>query len=368
MWPEGSGTPSDAAPETDAFDTQPDTAGDDAPFTPPDAADSDASAVDAPPEATDQPDAPVDADAPTDASLEAAADSGADAAVDAATEDAAVDAAADAPVDAPSDAPADASTGSVSVVTWNLENFPLTDTTRDKVAGVLSSWEPDVVAVQEIADPDAFMGLAWQTQDYEAVLNDDPGGYQRVGLLYNRSRVQISQVETLFFGDFNAFPRPPLKASVRVVPSGVPSFDFTLVVVHLKAMMDEESEERRRVACAKLDTWIRQQLAQSAEKDIIVAGDFNDVLDDPTEDNVFLPFLDAPSTYQFLTQPLSESGQYSYIPYQVLIDHILVTTDALDEYGAGITEILPLENYVPGYAHTVSDHRPVRASFRLSAR
>jgi hypothetical protein len=45
----------------------------------------------------------------------------------------------------------------------------------------------------------------------------------------------------------------------------------------------------------------------------------------------------------------------------------MLTADALDEYGSGgVTEVLDLDQSTPGFAD-ISDHRPVRATFRWGA-
>jgi hypothetical protein len=46
-----------------------------------------------------------------------------------------------------------------------------------------------------------------------------------------------------------------------------------------------------------------------------------------------------------------------------LIDHILVTVDALGEYEGGWTETLRLDTEVLYYSYYVSDHRPVMSQF-----
>lgn len=251
----------------------------------------------------------------------------------------------------------------VSVMSWNLETFPLVPDTASRVAEILTDIRPDVVSVQEIQDPAAFLALPDVLPGYAAVLNDDPGGFLRVGILYNTSRVALSEVETLFYGNFYAFPRPPLKAHVTVMGAEPPGIDFTLLVLHLKAQLDAESQARRRAACEALDTWIRGQLAAGPELDVVLAGDWNDELGDPPQYNVFQGFLDDPATYAFLTAPAAEAGEFSYLPFESMIDHVLVTTDALGEYGDGTTEVLHLEASYPEYEASVSDHRPVLVRF-----
>jgi endonuclease/exonuclease/phosphatase family metal-dependent hydrolase len=251
----------------------------------------------------------------------------------------------------------------LSFMTWNLETFPLAQDTASRVVQIFSDLNPDVVAVQEIEDPDAFLALPNAMPGYAAVLNDDPGAFLRVGLLYNTARIELSEVETLFYGDFYAFPRPPLKARVSALGAGPPGLDFVTVVLHLKAQLDADSQARRRAACEALDVWVRAALSAGPELDFVLAGDWNDELTDPAQYNVFEVFLDAPDTYTFLTLPAAQAGEFSYIPFESMIDHVLITTDALGEVGDGTTEVLHLEGSYPDYEARVSDHRPIFTRF-----
>jgi len=246
---------------------------------------------------------------------------------------------------------------SASLVTWNVESFPLTGGAVAQAAGIIAELAPDLLALQEIRDPQAFDDLLAALPAYDGVLNVDPGGYLRLGLLHRRERVVVSDVETLFPDDWYAFPRPPLKA--RVTITDAEPVDFLAVVIHLKAQLDAQSEARRRAACEVLDDWVAEQLASGPEPDVVLLGDFNDKLTDPPQWNVFTTFLDQPDQYRFLTQGLADAGQYTYIPFKSMIDHVLVTTDLLDEIGPGTTEVLALEIGDADYGQ-LTDHRPVR--------
>lgn len=252
---------------------------------------------------------------------------------------------------------------SASLLTWNLESFPLTVGAVGQAAEILEELAPDLVALQEISEPHAFSELLDELPDYDGVLNHDPGAYLRVGLLYRRGRVELSDVETLFEDDWYAFPRPPLKARVTLTETAPEPVDFVAVVVHLKAQLDAESEARRRAGNEALDAWIQAELARGEEQDYVVLGDFNDKLTDPPAWNVFGAFLDQPERYSFLTLPLAQAGEHSYIPFESMIDHVLVTADALDEIGSGATEVLALEQQFADY-RDLTDHRPVRTWLR----
>jgi endonuclease/exonuclease/phosphatase family metal-dependent hydrolase len=258
--------------------------------------------------------------------------------------------------------------GEVWVMAWNLEQYPLTAATQEKVADLIATLSPDVLGVAEITDVGAFQRLVAELPDFAGITANDPSNELRMGLIYKKARVTVSDVETLFPADWYAFPRPPLKARLTVVDEGGAGtpFDFVFLAVHLKAATDNDSEQRRREACRKLDEYIRQQQAVAgAEQDWVLAGDWNDKLTDPPQYNVFLPFLDAPASYTFLTLPLAQAGDEStFIPFSSFIDHILITADAAAEYGAGETTVLHLDDTVPFYELQVSDHRPVLAKFR----
>lgn len=254
----------------------------------------------------------------------------------------------------------------LSIATWNIEHFPKSAGTIEAVAGVVSRDRFDVLGIQEITDPAPFAALDEALPDYESFVSFDSWGDTRVGVLYRRDRVEVDAVERLFSRDSYAFPRDPLALELRVLDErGAVVFDFTLVVLHLKAMVDEESRQRRVAAIVALEEWMRARAA--IDPDLVVIGDFNDELGDGPDQNVFGPFLDAPERYAFLTHDTERAGAYSYIPFQAMIDHVLVTTDALGEYGEGRTEVLALDEEMFGYRDLVSDHRPVVSRFVIAS-
>jgi endonuclease/exonuclease/phosphatase family metal-dependent hydrolase len=252
--------------------------------------------------------------------------------------------------------------GEVWVMTWNLQLFPLTASAPGRVRQTLADYPADLVAVQEIDSSAAFVALDEALPQYTGLLANDATGDTRVGLLYRQGQVQIDDVRTLFSNDSTAFPRPPL--AVHATSQGI---DFTVVVLHLKALGGEENEERRRQAIAKIDAWIVDEVAAGGDPDVVVLGDWNDELTKPAGDNVFTLLLDRPDDYRFLTLALeiANDDEYgTYIPRPGFLDHILITTDGLTEWGQGVTEILRLDDQDPQYEAAVSDHRPVLTKFR----
>ncbi len=244
-----------------------------------------------------------------------------------------------------------------TVVTWNLEQYPLTAEAETMAVTIIQDLSPDVLALQEVSDDNAFQRLVQNLPGYEGVLNDDPGAFLRVGLLWRSDRVEVTDVQTLFPADGYAFPRPPLAARVNVL--GAPGYDFLAVVLHLKAQLDTSSANRRRAACERLDEWVTTELGTGDEPDVMLLGDVNDELTDPPQWNVFDAFLDQPERYAFPTLSGEQAGEHTYIPFHSYIDHVIVTSEMNDAVEAA--SVLPLENQVSFY-RDLTDHRPVRAT------
>lgn len=249
--------------------------------------------------------------------------------------------------------------GALTVGTWNIEHLPKSSSTIALVAEVIQDEQIDLLGVQEIVDRADFDRLAGALPGYQPIIAFESRAWIRVGFMYRVDRLEVTEIDRLFGDDSWAFPRPVLKARVLDLETG---FDFIFMVLHLKAQIDGQSRMRRALAVERLDAFITEQIATGDEADFVVVGDYNDELTDGA-DNVFRPFLDAPERYRFLTLAAEEAGAHTYLPFRAMIDHVLVSTDALDEYGAGTTEVLALEERIMDYEARVSDHRPVITRF-----
>ncbi len=252
------------------------------------------------------------------------------------------------------------------LATWNIENFPKAGRqTIDKVQAIVSSLELDLIAIQEIADTAAFSSLLAGLVGYGGNYSRDDYGrtYQKTGVIYRRNTVSVSNVRQILWGN-DSVVRPPLCMRVVTEVSGR-LFDFELIVVHLKSGRSNEDLAMRRTTCRLIKNYIDSCLAAGADPDFVVAGDFNDEVDREFEQNSFQSFIADSFRYHFLTRPLAgDSRNASYIGGG-LIDHILVTRDALTEYGAGRVETIRLDDELRWYPDSVSDHRPVLACFVL---
>ncbi len=251
---------------------------------------------------------------------------------------------------------------SLEVVSWNIRNFPSNgqQTVLD-ILEIIRDLNVDVVALQEIADTIAFRQLLDSLKDYAGIYSADTysNGYQKTGVIYRKTLLHLDSQTQIFTDDWYAFPRPPLKVHLTATRNGQ-QFDFNLIVLHLKARGGSENIERRRDAVQKLHQYVTQQVQGGGDPDYILAGDWNDELLDPDDENVFLPFLTDTANFLILTLPLAQQGEYTYIGYyQSLIDHIVISQTITQKYPEMVTEILKIDEIYSAYKDNVSDHRPV---------
>ncbi len=254
----------------------------------------------------------------------------------------------------------------LSMMSWNIEHFPLTDETEAAVVEIMEDLQPDLVGVQEIQNRDAFWELVDELPGYEGIIGER-GYFTRVGLLYRTDAVELLETEDLFVDDAYTFPRSVLSATVEVIDAVEPT-TVTFGVVHLKAFGDAQSVSRRRAAIEDLRGWVDERRAEGHD-DVVIVGDWNDRLTDDEEDNVFVSLMEDSAEAQFLTLEAAEAGESSYVPFPSLIDHIFVTDEVLDGLEYEGTDVLRLdETWSSSYEDVVSDHRPVRARFSVPLR
>lgn len=263
----------------------------------------------------------------------------------------------------------------LDVVTWNLEFFPLDlpgdfscphpiDSRRPAaLADLVNRLQLDLIAVQEISDPSGFQDLLDLCPNYDGVLSPEVRGcnYQRPGLLYRKDQVTVNDSRLIFTNNTYAFPRSPLEVDVTVRSNGR-SYRLNVIVVHLKASGDAESQDRRRAASHLLKTYLDDRAAADSTVNYMIAGDWNDVLDEPLAVSSFPSFLEELDDYNFVNFALAGRREFVSLPGSngrgALIDHILVNRAACPEFIDGRVTTLRLDEIVPGYDN-ISDHLPV---------
>ena len=99
-------------------------------------------------------------------------------------------------------------------------------------------------------------------------------------------------------------------------------------------------------------------------ENIIVAGDFNDEIDEPEGSNSLWPLVSDPNSL-FTTTPIIGNNYYNSFPwgmYSSFIDHILISAELFDENTlSGEVQTLRIDDYTSSstYQNYISDHRPV---------
>lgn len=248
----------------------------------------------------------------------------------------------------------------LEVATWNIENFPKNESTPSVLANMIASLDLDMVALQEIQDIDAFNELVERLRGYEGMLSSHTygdGTYQKVGYIYRTDLITLSGAFLLFSQQGYEFPRPAMKVDVTV-DNGSRSFTFTAIALHLKAGGGFSDRQRREGAVVILEDHLRTTVEGSGNDRLMVLGDFNDTLAGPGA-NVFAPISSDTAAYTIRTQDNATSGDISFVPSSVLLDHI-VTTSALDAELSGSAAIIPrLDMQMTGYVGQLSDHLPV---------
>jgi DNA/RNA endonuclease G (NUC1)/V8-like Glu-specific endopeptidase len=132
---------------------------------------------------------------------------------------------------------------------------------------------------------------------------------------------------------------------------------FRLVPVHLKAM--DEGSLRRWMASKILAAAVNRKIADGAGTDWIIGGDFNAELATEDFDNLSQDGLVPISAAD------EDGGAFSYIKGpKSLIDHIFLSPNLAQRFGAQDFFIIAAEKTIPGYVTDISDHRPVL--FRMS--
>jgi endonuclease/exonuclease/phosphatase family metal-dependent hydrolase len=222
------------------------------------------------------------------------------------------------------------------IASWNVKNFPcgnesFSSTCRAEaadtpslLADLIASMDLDIVALQEIADEEAFQEVVDRLPEHEGVLSSHTygdGSYQKIGYVYRSTEVEAGTASLLFQSSDN-FPRPALQTQFTWSGLGTP-IRLTAISVHLKAGEGGDDRDRRTGAIAQLEQYMQNLVDGSGDDNLIALGDFNETVDDAAGQQVFLPFRD-PSRYVIRTEANAESGEATFIPSDVILDAVTV--------------------------------------------
>lgn len=263
--------------------------------------------------------------------------------------------------------PAVGSDATLDIATWNIQLFPKDPATPALAADLITSLALDVVVVEEITDEQAWIELDQRLPLHEARLSPhvySANNYQKLGILYRRDLVTPGTLRLLGNGDSYAFPRPLIQLPITInsgINDGVHApMTIDLVGLHLKAGVTTEDRDRRREAMIKIDDMLRAQVDGGGEDEIVLLGDFNEVVSDPIGQEVFAPLLGAPDRYKVQTASYAQSGGITYLGFGGRdLDHIVTTAGLADELVGGALVVPRLDMTFSGYQPLLSDHLPV---------
>ncbi len=259
----------------------------------------------------------------------------------------------------------------ISVMTWNLKEFPYqNENTINELQYLIPSLNADVIAVQEIANTDAFDQLDSYLNDYESIASEDyiydstdEDSYYNpiLGFIYHKDRVSVKSAYEILKYDSRLFPREPFVLEITWRDE-----DFVIINNHLKAGGDNEidyndewdQEVRRLEALNELHAYIVENYD---DENVILLGDFNDQSHEIPQTNVFTAFLDD-DDFMFADYEMSlNSDDYSYPNWPSHLDHIIINQNLFEAFGKENSSCytIKLDTSISNYNSTISDHRPV---------
>jgi endonuclease/exonuclease/phosphatase family metal-dependent hydrolase len=260
------------------------------------------------------------------------------------------------------------------VVSWNIEWFPKNgQVTADSVKTILQSLAADVYALQEIDDTTLLKQVVSTIPGYACHFKFSH--YGGLAYVYNTNTVQVNKKYEIYTSQpyWNAFPRSP-----QVLELTFNNEEYVIIDNHLKCcgdgvldLNDTSDEENRRLRAVNLlKTYIDSIFSNDK---VIVVGDWNDILTDPTPNNVFNSFLND-SDYLFVDFPiaLGSSANFSFPTWPSHLDHILITDELFADFSKPNSELscIRIDDYMSSwnaYDYNISDHRPVGLKLEVDA-
>ena len=260
--------------------------------------------------------------------------------------------------------------GSFEVVTWNLEFFPKNNqTTIDSTSLAMAAMQADVYALQEINNVDAFHDLANSLEDYTGYII--PNNYNNLILAYLVHKdVEVISHNSILNSEqysYNFAGRPPYL--IELIFSGT---TFYVINIHLKCCgdgilepSDSGDEETRRLAAINvIKYYIDNNLS---DKNVLLVGDYNDLIEDNISNNVFQSFIDDSDNYLFADTPILDfpTSLWSFPSWPSHLDHILITNELYDEFNNAYNYVTTMNmayyfnNSFNDYDNCISDHLPL---------
>jgi len=269
----------------------------------------------------------------------------------------------------------------LDIATWNLLYFGAanqgpTDEMLQlaRVRDVILGTDADLWGVQEVTSATAFDTLVANLPGYAGLLANDSivtegsdyytGGELKVGLIYKTAAFEVTGARVIL-GELNHefAGRPPLEVGVRLSHGGA-QHDAVVIVLHAKADEQVSSWERRAAAGTGLKEYVDSAWSETL---VLIPGDWNDDVDESItsgRDTPYRALVDAAPQWVFPTAELSAARATSILGFEEMIDHILASDEAMAWYESGSALVYRVDELIPDYRETTSNHLPVLVRFR----
>lgn len=275
--------------------------------------------------------------------------------------------------------PAKGTAATLDVACWNIEwfgdtSYGPTDNTlqRTNVTDVIRGADMDLWGIEEVVSATQFNTMKSALTGYAGFLSNDASvtsgsSYytsteQKLGFLYKTSVATVQSAKIILTtADYDFAGRPPLEVKLAVTLNGSTE-NVIVIVVHMKAASDSASYQRRLNASTKLKSYLDSSYPTQK---VFVLGDLNDDLDQSISGSTspYANFLGDSARYQFATKPLSDAGISTTAGGGATIDHHLLTNEIASALIAGSTQVYRVDNYIPSYSSTTTDHFPVLSRY-----
>jgi endonuclease/exonuclease/phosphatase family metal-dependent hydrolase len=275
--------------------------------------------------------------------------------------------------------PARGSSATLDIASWNIEwfgdsaNGPTNESLQlQNARAVIAGADMDIWGVAEIVSLAQWNSLKAQLPGYAGFIAKEPnvingpafysgfgGTEQNVGILYKTSIATVTEARVILTAnDFDFAGRPPLQVTLRVMINGAIE-NVVVIILHAKCCSDSGSWARRRNAANALKSYLDTNFPTQK---VWVIGDFNDDLDTsitPGSASPYANFVNDVARYRFPTKALSDAGVPSTTSLPDTIDHHLNSNEANATYIVGSVEVFRVDQFIPNYGATTSDHYPV---------
>ncbi|RAP30281.1 hypothetical protein DID76_03500 [Candidatus Marinamargulisbacteria bacterium SCGC AG-414-C22] len=258
------------------------------------------------------------------------------------------------------------------VLTWNIKQFPLHKTyTIPCLATLILSQDIDIIAFQEITKYQWLIDLKKQLNKHSKthwktyIAPNPHSGYPKLGYLINMTDIAIknSPKNILTQHTYNFAYRSPLHIHINYKNHAI-----EIVNVHYKCCGDgmiqttnSKDEEVRRLSASKH----LSKTYHNTKKHVIIAGDFNDHILDPSASNTLTPLLTSGFVATDTHIEKNDPTTWSYPSWPSHLDHMFISA-SLTPY-LYTTSTMQFNNIITtkSYNTVISDHYPVLLQLKL---